>query len=115
MKKDESAKVQNSKKEKDKVKDKDKPKGNAKDKKSQESDSEESYYTPEEIALLDKLHGISGHKFDDDDIYEIMIKYNNDEELIKNELNEMLKELKRGAEFSWTQIGKSNQIFYFNF
>ena len=45
----------------------------------------------------------------------LWLKNINDEELIKNELNEMLKELKRGAEFSWTEIGKSNQIFYFNF
>ncbi len=108
MKKNESTKTQNSKKDKEKVKDKDKPKENEKDKKIEESDSEESYYTPEEIILLDKLHEFSEHKFEDDDIYEIMIKYNNDEELIKNEIKEMLKELKRGAEFSWTEIGKSN-------
>jgi hypothetical protein len=108
MKKNESTKTQNSKKDKEKVKDKDKPKENEKEKKIEESDSEESYYTPEEIILLDKLHEFSEHKFEDDDIYEIMIKYNNDEELIKNEIKEMLKELKRGAEFSWTEIGKSN-------
>ena len=90
------------------MKDKDKPKENEKEKKIEESDSEESYYTPEEIILLDKLHEFSEHKFEDDDIYEIMIKYNNDEELNKNEIKEMLKELKRGAEFSWTEIGKSN-------
>ena len=46
--------------------------------------------------------------FQDDEIYDIMIKFNNDEDLIKNELNEMLKEFKRGDEFSWTEIGKSN-------
>ena len=108
MKKNESTKTQNFKKDKEKVKDKDKPKENEKEKKIEESDSEESYYTPEEIILLDKLHEFSEHKFEDDDIYEIMIKYNNDEELIKNEIKEMLKELKRGAEFSWTEIGKSN-------
>ena len=108
MKKNESTKTQNSKKDKEKVKDKDKPKENEKEKKIEESDSEESYYTPEEIILLDKLHEFSEHKFEDDDIYEIMIKYNNDEELIKSEIKEMLKELKRGAEFSWTEIGKSN-------
>ena len=108
MKKNESTKTQNSKKDKEKDKDKDKPKENEKEKKIEESDSEESYYTPEEIILLDKLHEFSEHKFEDDDIYEIMIKYNNDEELIKNEIKEMLKELKRGAEFSWTEIGKSN-------
>ena len=41
-----------------------------------------------------------------------MIKFNNNEDLIKNELNEMLKVFKRGAEFSWTEIGKSNYIIF---
>ena len=108
MKKNESTKVQNSKKEKDKNKAKENQKENKKQVKAQESDSEESYYTPEEIVLLDKFHDFTENKFQDDEIYDIMIKFNNDEDLIKNELNEMLKELKRGAEFSWTEIGKSN-------
>ena len=108
MKKNESTKVQNSKKEKDKNKAKENQKENKKQVKAQESDSEESYYTPEEIVLLDKFHDFTENKFQDDEIYDIMIKFNNDEDLIKNELNEMLKELKRGADFSWTEIGKSN-------
>ncbi len=112
MKKNESTKVKNSKKEKEKINDKEKPKEVEKAKKIEESDSEESYYTPEEIILLDKLHEFSEHKFDDDDLYNVMIKFNNDEELIKNEIKEMLKELKRGAEFTWTEIGKSNYIFF---
>ena len=104
MKQNGQAKVKDSKKEKEK----DMSKENEKEKKSQVSDSEDSYYTPEEVALLDKYHEFSGSKFDDSELYEIMIKFNNDEVLIKNELNEMLKELKRGAEFTWTEIGKSN-------
>ncbi len=112
-----SNKADNSKKEKDKTKDKEKgkpkekenQKDNKKEKqvKKEESDSEESYFTPEEITLLDKYHDFSGHKFEDDEIYEIMLKHKNNEDMIKNELNEMLKELKRGEEYSWTEIGKS--------
>ena len=56
MKKNESAKIKNSKKEKEKDKEKDKPKDNLKDKKPKEVDDEEDFYTPEEIELLDKFH-----------------------------------------------------------
>jgi len=108
MKKNESAKNQDSKKEKEKDKDKDNPKDSKKDKKSKEVDEEEEFYTPEEIELLDKFHDFTSHRFEDDEIYDIMLKFNNNEELIKNELNEMLKVLKRGDEYNWTEIGKSN-------
>ena len=99
------AKDKKEKKEKSKEKEKENKKDN---KKAQESESEDSYYTPEEIVLLDKFHDFSGHKFDDDDIYEVMLKFKNNEELIKNELKEMLKVFKKGDEYTWTEIGKSN-------
>lgn len=114
-------KTQTSKNEKDKAKEKDKQKekeaqkkeDKKKDKKKveEESDSEE-YYTEEEIKMLDKFHAFSDNKFTDDEIYDVMIRFNKDEELIKNEINEMLKEMKRGDEFNWTEIGKSNSIFF---
>jgi hypothetical protein len=112
-------KVQSSKNEKDKTKEKNKQKekenekDNKKDKKKveEESDSEE-YYTEEEIKMLDKFHLLSENKFTDDEIYDVMVRFNNDEELIKNEINEMLKVFKRGDEFNWTEIGKSNSIFF---
>ena len=113
MKEDKSKKIKNEKKEKKKKKEKSKEeenkmeKENKKEKKVEESESEDSFYTPEEIILLDKFQDFSGHKFDDDDIYEVMLKFKNDEELIKNELKEMLKVFKRGDEYSWTEIGKS--------
>ena len=47
------------------------------------------------------------NNFVDDEIYDVMVKFKNDEELIENELKEMLKELKRGEEYGWTEIGKS--------
>ena len=112
MKKNESTKIKNSKgeKAKDKPKDnaKDNPKENKKDKKEKVVDEEEDFYTPEEIVLLDKFHDFTSHKFEDDEIYEVILKFNNNEELIQNELNEMLKEIKRGDEYNWTEIGKSN-------
>ena len=115
-------KVQSSKNEKDKEKEKNKPKEKEKEKEKdkkketkkkveEESDSEE-YYTEEEIRMLDKFHGLSENKFTDDEIYDVMVRFNNDEELIKNEINEMLKQLKRGDEFDWTEIGKSNSIYF---
>ncbi len=101
-------------KEKDKQKEKEKEKDKKKETKKkveEESDSEE-YYTEEEIRMLDKFHGLSENKFTDDEIYDVMVRFNNDEELIKNEINEMLKQLKRGDEFDWTEIGKSNSIYF---
>ena len=118
MKGSQSSKVQNKKNDKKEAKDKkdkkekSKEKDDKKDKKAEESESEDSYYTPEEIVLLDKFHDFSGHKFDDNDIYEVMLKFKNDEELIKNELKEMLKVFKKGDEYTWTEIGKSNYIFF---
>ena len=119
MKDNKATKVENKKKDKKEKKEKEDKKGDKKEKKEDKSgdkkekkapepESEEDYYTPEEIILLDKFHEFSGHKFEDDEIYEVMLKFNNDEELIKNELKEMLKVLKRGDEYSWTEIGKSN-------
>ena len=115
MSKNQSTKVQTMKKEKGKEKPKEKEKNKdkkEKDKKEKEKDTKETdseeYFTEEEIKLLDKFHIIGEHKFDDDEIYEVMLKFNNNEQLIENEIKEMLKELKRGDEFNWTQIGKSN-------
>jgi hypothetical protein len=114
MKKAQSSKNEKDKtKEKNKQKEKENEKDNKKDKKKveEESDSEE-YYTEEEIKMLDKFHLLSENKFTDDEIYDVMVRFNNDEELIKNEINEMLKVFKRGDEFNWTEIGKSNSIFF---
>ena len=76
----------------------------------EESDSEE-YYTEEEIKLLDKFHEYSSNQYTDDEIYELMVKYHNNEESIKEELNQKMKDLKRGKEYYWTEIGKSNYIY----
>ena len=36
-----------------------------------------------------------------------MKQYKDDDESILNELKEMLKEIKRGAEYEWQVVGKS--------
>ena len=79
---------------------------------SKQTKEEDNYYTPEECRQLDKFHDQTDHKFMDDEIYELMQKYKNDEEAILNELKEQLKERKRGEEFDWQTVGKSKIIFY---
>ena len=99
-------------KKNEKVKDKQKEKEKEKEKEQKQEESEE-FYTEEELKRLDKFHEFSEKKFSDDEIYEVMLKFNNDEELIKNELKEMLKILSKGDEFNWTEIGKSKKIFFY--
>ena len=80
-----------------------------KPKETKEADN--NYYTKEEIKLLDKFHEKTENKFEDEEIYELMLKYKNDEDAILNELKEQLKERKRGEEFDWQTIGKSKLFF----
>lgn len=68
----------------------------------------DDYYTKEEIKRLDKFHDETEHKFEDDEIYELMLKYKDDDDAILNELKEQLKERKKGEEYQWQSIGKSN-------
>ena len=111
MKKSQTSKVEEQKKETNKDKDKEKSKKgqkqNQKDKKVQKIEEEFEYYTPEEIALLDRLHEFSNKKFEDDEIYEMMQKFNNDEEMIKEELKQRLKDFLKGDKFDWVEIGES--------
>ena len=111
MKKSQTNKVQEQKKETNKDKDKEKTKKgqnqNPKDKKVQKEEEEYDYYTPEEIELLGRLNEFSNKKFEDDEIYEMMQKFNNDEEMIKEELKERLKDFLKGDEFDWVEIGES--------
>ena len=65
-------------------------------------------YTKEEVKRLDYFHEQTEHKFHDDEVYELMLKYKDDDDAILNELNEQLKERKRGIEFEWQPVGKSN-------
>jgi hypothetical protein len=35
------------------------------------------------------------------------MKFNSDDQLIKNELKQMLKDFSKGEEYNWQEIGKS--------
>jgi hypothetical protein len=82
--------------------------------KNKQKQATDEFYSKEEIKRLDKFHSETENKFDDDEIYELMLKYKDDDEAILNELKEQLKERKRGGDFEWQSIGKSN-CKYFNF
>ena len=85
----------------------------------EKKESSDDFYTDEEIKKLDEFHEQTEHKFEDEEIYELMLKYKNDDEAILNDLKEQLKERKRGEQFDWQPVGKSkanNLInnYYFN-
>ena len=83
-----------------------KPKIKAKPTETKKTANDE--YTKEEVKRLDYFHEQTEHKFHDDEVYELMLKYKDDDDAILNELNEQLKERKRGIEFEWQPVGKSN-------
>ena len=78
---------------------------------AKEKPSEDNYYTKEEEKRLDKFHELTERKFDDEEIYSLMMKYKDDDDAILNDLKEQLKEEKRG-EGAWEEVGKSNYIFF---
>ena len=94
------------KKGKKKTQTKTKPK--EEEKKEKEPEPESNEYTKEEIKRLDEFHAQTENKFDDDEIYELMLKYKDNDEEILRELQEQLKERKRGDEYEWREVGKSN-------
>jgi DNA-binding transcriptional MerR regulator len=71
-------------------------------------EADDNVYTKEEIERLDAFHNQTDNKFEDEEIYELMEKYKQDDEAILNELKELLKERERGAEYDWQEVGKSN-------
>ena len=80
----------------------------AKTEKKDDPKSNVEYYTKEELERLDSFHAETNHKFNDEEIYELMEKYGQNDDAIKNELQEQLKERERGDEFNWQEVGKSN-------
>lgn len=73
---------------------------------------EESFeeYTEEEIRALDKYKGISKNKLDDEEIYDLMTKFNNDDTKIRKEIEHHLKLItKKGDDYGWSKVedGKS--------
>ena len=84
-------------------------------KKTKEKQDNVEYFTREEVERIDKFQAETGKKFDDDEIYELMLKYKDDDDAILNDLKEQLKERNRGEEYEWKEIGKGNYIFYLIF
>ena len=74
--------------------------------KTNEKENTDEYYTEEEEKRIDKIHEQTGKKFLDEEVYDPMKKYKNDDEAIINELKE------RGENYQWESVGKSNYIFY---
>ena len=74
--------------------------------KKNEGKNNMEYYTKEEIKRLDKIHEKTGNKFDDDEVYQLMQKYKNDDDAIIEELQE------RREIYQWEYIGKSNYNFF---
>ena len=72
-------------------------------------------YTNEELESLDYYHDYTGHIFEDEEIYELMRKFDNDESKIKLELDEKLKIANQGDEYKWHEAGKSKNIFFMNY
>ena len=67
-------------------------------------------YNEKEIEYLDKYKELSENTIDDDELYNIIIKYNFDDFMIKKEVLEHRNLVKkRGEEYGWTKIerGKS--------
>ena len=74
--------------------------------KKNKGENDEEYYTEEEIRRLDKIHEKTDYKFDDDDIYQLMQIYKNDDDAIIKDLKE------KGEAYQWEYIGKSNYTFF---
>ncbi|MCQ2821331.1 MAG: hypothetical protein MJ252_29065 [archaeon] len=71
-------------------------------------------YTREEIEELDKWQEYTDHQFEDDELYEVITKYKYNQGYIKEELDQMLKDLKKGDEYGWQTVGKSKiNLFIF--
>jgi hypothetical protein len=76
---------------------------------AQEDDSVEEY-TERELEYIDRYKEITGNEMEDEEIYDIILKYNFDDSRIKREIEEQMKLIwKKGEEYGWTKIenGKS--------
>ena len=65
------------------------------------SDDSVEVYTDEEIKLLDHYHEYSNNLFDDDELYDIFTRFNFNEQLIQVEIDQLMREMKKGKEYQW--------------
>ncbi len=79
--------------------------------KNTQNDSDTEEYTQEEIKKLDYYQEYSNHLLDDDEIYDLMCRYEDDDEKIKEELDELVKIANKGEEYQWHEVNKSKYYF----
>ena len=79
----------------------------------EDSSSEIEEYTEKEIEALDKYQNYSDNNFLDEELYDLIIKYNYDDQKIKAELDQMIKDLQKGDDYGWHEISKSKIFFYY--
>lgn len=75
-------------------------------------DSDVEYFTPEEVKALDKYQEFSEGYFDDNELYDIIIKHNYNDAKIKEELKSLIRE--KGDDYKWHEAGKSKNIPFNN-
>ena len=77
------------------------------------SNSEESYeeYSPKELQYIDKYKAMALNRLTDDEVYDIICKYNFNDEKIEREIKEFTKlVLNKGNDYSWTIIDAGKSI-----
>lgn len=72
-------------------------------------DSDVEYYTAEELAALDKYQEFSEGYFDDEELYDIIIKHKYNDAKIKDEIKSLIRET--GEDYKWHEAGKSKHIY----
>lgn len=79
------------------------------------SNSEESIeeYTPKELEYIDKYKAMALNRMTDEEIYDLLIKYNYDQEKIERDIKEYTKLiLNKGDDYSWAVIDDKKSNFF---
>jgi hypothetical protein len=70
-------------------------------------------YTEKEIEYLDRYKEYSKGHFDDDELYEIITKFNFDNQRIERELDAQLKLIeKKGDDYGWKVVEKGKSKIF---
>ena len=80
-----------------------------------DSSSEIEEYIEKELEVLDIYQNYSDKNFLEDEIYDLIIKYDYDDQKIKAELDQMIKDLQRRDKYGWHEISKIKIIFLIYF
>jgi len=78
------------------------------------SNTEESYeeYTPEELKYIDKYKSMALNRLTDDEVYDLISKFNFNDEKIEREIKEFARLiLIKGDDYSWSIIDSGKSIF----